>query len=168
MSVQLSEELHRLEAGRLRRFFLYRLRNREDAADAAQETFLRLLSVTPGRLIENPQAYLFAIAKSVAYKAAARLRAERHLFAGDSLLSLVAEDRPGQERIVNARECLEQMAKVIDGLPPRCREVFYMSRIQGLPNGEIARRLGISRNMVERHIMRALVDCRRLRTLAMY
>jgi RNA polymerase sigma-70 factor (ECF subfamily) len=35
-----------------------------------------------------------------------------------------------------------------------------MSRIDGLANAEIAVRLGISRNMVEKHIVRALVICR--------
>ncbi|MCV9940333.1 hypothetical protein OIU35_28615 [Boseaceae bacterium BT-24-1] len=36
-----------------------RLRNREDAADATQETFVRLLDIAPRTVIENPQAYLF-------------------------------------------------------------------------------------------------------------
>jgi RNA polymerase sigma-70 factor (ECF subfamily) len=35
--------------------------------------------------------------------------------------------------------------------------------LHGLPNGEIATLLGISRNMVEKHIMRALLSCRALR-----
>jgi hypothetical protein len=41
-------------ASKLRRFFQRRFRNREDAADAAQETFLRMLSISPLTLIQNP------------------------------------------------------------------------------------------------------------------
>ena len=36
-----------------------------------------------------------------------------------------------------------------------------MSRLDGLRNGEIAERLGISRNMVEKHIIKAMLHCRR-------
>ena len=44
----------------------------------------------------------------------------------------------------------------MDSLPARCREVFLLSRFQGLKNREIAERLHISLHTVERHIQRAL------------
>ena len=44
----------------------------------------------------------------------------------------------------------------MDSLPERCREVFFLSRFQGLKNREIAERLHISLHTVERHIQRAL------------
>src|SRR5262245_2474060 len=59
--------LQRTEEGKLRRFFLRRFRNRADAADATQETFLRLLSCAPSSLIENPRAYLFQTARNIAF-----------------------------------------------------------------------------------------------------
>ena len=37
----------------------------------------------------------------------------------------------------------------IDGLPPRCRQVFLFSRREHLKNAEIAQRMGISENTVE-------------------
>ncbi len=157
------EDLQRSEAGKLRRFFLRRFRNREDAADATQETFLRMLSVSPVTVIENPQGYLFQVARSVAFSASARLKAERAFFDREADVSDIAEDRPGPERIVDARQRLLLFAKAIHELPPRCQQVFILSRIEGMANGEIARLLGISRNMVEKHIIRALLHCRRLR-----
>jgi len=60
-----------------------------------------------------------------------------------------------------ARYRLRILAAAVDDLPPRCREVFLMSRLDGLGNGEIAGRLGISRNMVEKHIIKAMMHCRR-------
>jgi DNA-directed RNA polymerase specialized sigma24 family protein len=41
--------------------------------------------------------------------------------------------------------------------------VFILSRLHGMANGEIAARLGISRNMVEKHIIKALIHCRNAR-----
>ncbi|PWK69821.1 sigma-70 family RNA polymerase sigma factor [Aminobacter sp. AP02] len=157
------EELHRSEEGRLKRFFQRRLANREDVADAAQETFLRLMVVAPRTLIENPQAYLFQIARSVAQSTSKRFRTDPVLCGCDVADLELSDDAPDAERVVNGRQCLLLMAKAIEELPRRCQEVFILSRIHGMSNGEIAARLGISRNMVERHIIRALLQTRRMR-----
>lgn len=153
-------DLHRKEEGRLRRFFQRRFRNRDDALEATQETFARMLAVAPRTLIDNPQAYLFQIAKSVARTTSARLAAERSWVELDDGELEIVEDAPGPERIVSARQALVLMARAIEKLPNRCQEVFILSRLHGMPNGEIAARLGISRNMVEKHIIRALIECR--------
>lgn len=51
-------------------------------------------------------------------------------------------------------EC--QIQRIMNSLPERCREVFVLSRFDGLKNREISERLHISLNTVERHIQRAL------------
>ncbi|MCS0496910.1 RNA polymerase sigma factor [Ancylobacter mangrovi] len=163
MTTTFLQALHRMEEGRLKRFFQRRLRNREDAADATQETFLRMIEVPQSTIIENPQAYLFQVAKSVARAASARRAAETGLFVPEEAGCVSADDTPGPERIVLGRQQLLLMAKAIEQLPNRCQEVFILSRLHGLANGEIAVRLGISRNMVEKHIIRALLHCRKVR-----
>lgn len=163
MLTALVQNLHRSEEGRLRRFFFGRLHCREDAADATQETFLRLLTVPAHSRIEHPQAYLFRVARAVAYASVARKRTDGEVLDYAALFEDVVDDMPGPERIVDARQRLLRFAKVIEDLPPRCRQVFVLSRLNGLPNGEIATRLGISRNMVEKHVIRALLACRAAR-----
>ncbi|SEG79105.1 RNA polymerase sigma factor [Bosea lathyri] len=163
MIASLVRDLHRQQESRLRRFFMRRLRNAADAADATQETFLRLLCVQQKTVIENPQAYLFQIAKSVASRAAQERAANAALFSAEADGGDLATDAPDQERIVYGRQALLLMAKAIEELPPRCQEVFILSRLHGLANGEIAVALGISRNMVEKHIIRALLHCRAVR-----
>lgn len=163
MSAIAFERLHHVEAGRLQRFFMRRLRNREDAADATQETFLRLLDIAPRTVIKNPQAYLVQIAKSVARASSQRARRDQEMFLADALIEDRAEDRPGPDRIVQSRQAILLMADAIAALPARCQEVFILSRLHGLANGDIARLLGISRNMVEKHIIKALLRCRDVR-----
>ncbi len=160
----LVQELQRSEEGRLRRFFMRRFRNATEASDATQETFLRMLDAPPKTIIENPQAYLFQIAKSVARVTSARLAADAGLFLPAIVGENQATDAPDQERVVIGRQSLILLAKAIEKLPNRCQEVFILSRLHGMSNGEIADRLGISRNMVEKHIIKALIHCRKVRS----
>jgi RNA polymerase sigma-70 factor (family 1) len=53
-----------------------------------------------------------------------------------------------------------QLDAIIAGLPPRTREVFAMSRNEGMKNKEIAAALGISEKVVEKHITKALAVMR--------
>jgi RNA polymerase sigma-70 factor (ECF subfamily) len=53
-------------------------------------------------------------------------------------------------------ELRSEIEATIKNLPERCREVFMLSRIDGLKNREIAEKLGINIKNVERHISRAI------------
>lgn len=53
------------------------------------------------------------------------------------------------------------IAQAIDALPPRCREVFLLSRRHNLRQAEIAARLGIGIKAVEANMTRALRELRR-------
>ena len=59
------------------------------------------------------------------------------------------------------KELAEQIRLAIDTLPEKCKLVFEMSRFEYLKNREIAERLNISQNTVERHITIALEKLRR-------
>lgn len=59
------------------------------------------------------------------------------------------------------KEIAEQIRIAVDSLPQRCREIFVMSRFQYLKNREIAERLCISQNTVERQITIALDKLRK-------
>ena len=56
----------------------------------------------------------------------------------------VAFDAPGPDRSVIARDELLRLQGAIDRLPPRCREVVTLARIEGLTGREIAARMGVS------------------------
>ena len=59
------------------------------------------------------------------------------------------------------KETAQQIKIAIDSLPERCRQVFIMSRFEYLKNKEIAERLNISQNTVERQITIALEKLRK-------
>lgn len=59
------------------------------------------------------------------------------------------------------KELAEQIRQAIDTLPEKCKLVFEMSRFEYLKNKEIAERLNISQNTVERHVTIALEKLRK-------
>ncbi|KMO33370.1 RNA polymerase subunit sigma-70 [Methylobacterium variabile] len=157
------DALHRCDGVRLRRFLTRLLGNPADAADAHQETYLLMLAALSRTQVEKPSAFLFQIANNVALRMRNRQRLEGRIFqpTSDADWAGIVDAFALPERQAMARQELRRLAAAIDELPPRCREAFLLARIDGLPNGEVAARLGISRNMVEKHLIKALLHCRR-------
>lgn len=70
---------------------------------------------------------------------------------------------PGHEQpdsLLENQQYIEHIVAAIEQLPPRCREAFIRHRIDGQSQNEIAASMGISTNMVEKHIIRAMLACR--------
>ena len=140
-------------------FLRRRLAVPEDAFDAAQETYLRMMRYEGSRAIESPVSMLFRIAANVAAdqgRAALARRAADHLALDDVEL---ASEEPSSERAIAGEQDLKMLLAAIDGLAPRCRQVFLLSRVDGMTYPQIARRCGISVKMVEKHVSHALLAC---------
>jgi RNA polymerase sigma factor (sigma-70 family) len=147
----------------LRRFLLARVRNAADVPDIVQEVFLRMLRVPSHESIRSPEAYLFTVAQHVLQQhtlkqAAAAPSAE--------LNRMLNPPRPESEADpalqLDAQECLEKMQRALDGLSPKMRATFMLHRRDGLSFDEIGARLGISRPMVKKYLMKALMHFRQV------
>jgi len=128
----------------------------EEISDIVQDAYLKISNLDSVAHIRNGRAYFFATARSVLLD---RIRRER-IVRIDSMtemeaLSLADED-PGPERRVGARMELERVRRLIADLPDRCREIFELRRIQGVPQREIAERLGVPEHTVEAQAVRGL------------
>lgn len=62
----------------------------------------------------------------------------------------------GADQPLAAQELSAAFQEAFDELPPRCREVFELSRVHGLRYAEIAESLGISQKTVEAQMGKAL------------
>lgn len=77
----------------------------------------------------------------------------------DRLTRSFLEARDDLETQADARGRLERLAAALAQLPPQCKQAFLLNRLEGLTHAEIAGRLGISTETVQRHIERALQLC---------
>jgi len=154
------ERLLAEQRGPLQNLLRRRLYNEDDVIDAVQETYLRLLDYRSRNPVDSPAALLFRIAENVANDFARRAgshRASAH-FPLDAVELPSVE--PSQERQVAAEQELSLLVEGVESLPPKCQQVFLLSRVYELSYSQIAERCGISVKMVEKHISQALVSLR--------
>lgn len=128
----------------------------EEINDIVQDAYVSIARLESVAHIRSGRNYLFQAAKNLVLM---RVRRER-IVPIDRLTEIeslaLADDEPGPERRVSARFELERVRKLIDALPERCREIFELRRIQGVPQREIAERLGLPEHTVEAQAIRGL------------
>ncbi|MBD0780034.1 RNA polymerase sigma-70 factor [Maribacter sp. ANRC-HE7] len=83
------------------------------------------------------------------YRSTKSLMALEQLYM-DTLIQF--EMQPEQQK---TKELMKRVTLAIDDLPPRCKQIFVLSKKEGLDNIEIAEYLEISRKTVENQITKA-------------
>lgn len=138
-----------------------KLGNALDAADLAQDTFVRVLRgsdrALPCEPIREPRAYLATIANGLVSSHWRRHALEQ------SWLAVQVErpefEVPSQEQRALILEALEEIALLLDGMPARTREIFLLSQIDRLTYPQIAQQLGTTVNVVQKAMTRAVACC---------
>ena len=143
----------------LQRYLARKIRCRFTAADLTQDLFVKLLRSKKSDALDNPRAYLFRMAANMLADHA-RSAATRNSAAHEPLGDRVVETKPGPEDTLVSRDELMRLQRAVAELPDRQREVITLHKYQGLSYQEIADQLGISKNTVMVHMMRALAHCR--------
>jgi len=144
----------------LKRFLRRFLYKQEDIDEISQETFLRAYKATKGREIDSPKAYLFQVARSLAYSELSRKTRKLTDYLEDAL-----EDQAGTTDLLEDEVVAQQKVSfffdAIAELPPQCRRVFLMRKVQGMPHKAICESLGIGASAVEKHIAIGTERCKR-------
>lgn len=140
-------------------FLCARLGNRQAAEDVAHDAYLRVLERTDAQRIEHPRAFL--------YRTALNLVVDRHrrhqVRQAEPLEVLDTDERwhgPGLSQRMQLDQRLELMQRALGELSGPCRDSFLLRKLEGLSHQQIAERLGISRSLVEKHIVNAMKHCR--------
>ncbi|WP_016955458.1 RNA polymerase sigma factor [Catenovulum agarivorans] len=145
----------------LHRFIASKLADSELVKDIAQEAYLRLLRVDNSKNIDNPQAYLFTIARNLlnehyAAKKHSKVSLDDEVKQAE-LAEVLVDHRLAEHEVDSLQKDLIQAIAV---LPQIQQQVILMHRRDGMTYDEIANSLGTTKGMVKKHLVKAVVQCK--------
>lgn len=132
-----------------------RVKERATAQEIVQDFFTNFwINREQVKIQTSLQGYLFTSIKYLVlnYK---RAEAVRNSYAEILLMVNNSFDNSTEENYYY-KELLERVETEVNQLPPKCRNVFELSRKQYKTNKEIAQLMGISEKTVENHLTKAL------------
>jgi RNA polymerase sigma factor (sigma-70 family) len=157
------EQLFRDRHRSLYSFFLRRTRSAPDAAELAQEVYLRMLRIQDYEAIREPEHYLLTVAKNLLWEHAAAARQQR----GSG--TVPAEDPVCQEELavlpafgvqLDGEKRVARLREVLAELPAKAQAAMVLHYWHGQSYEEIAEQLGVSTHMVKKYVTQSLAHCR--------
>lgn len=145
----------------LTRYIRRNWRNESDVSELRQEIYARACESAQAQLPGNAKAFVFTIARNHLINLARRAQIVSFDLIADLEQSDTFMDVVTPDRLFAAREELRRVRAGLDRLPPRCREVIVLRRVEGLSQKQVAEQLGITVSAVDQQLtkgMRALVD----------
>jgi RNA polymerase sigma factor (sigma-70 family) len=158
----LVERLFAEHGGALQSFFRRRIRSKADAADLAQEVYIRMLRISDHEAIRSPVLYLYTVANNLVKEHAVL---EHRRASGIDI-----DDAPPHEQLAtlpafdgewDARQRVARLGIVLQQLRPKCRAAVVLRFTHELSYREIGIHLGISSQMAKKYVAQGLSHCRR-------
>ncbi|MGP6467470.1 RNA polymerase sigma factor [Pantoea agglomerans] len=141
------------------RVAFYRTGTKQAAQDITQDICLKVMSLAnefPTH--DDARNYLIRVAINASTD---YVRAEkRHIKLLEGAAALFEDYGVSPEYDCQRAEDMSRIEKALEGLPAKCRDVLYLSRVEGMTHAEISAKLGVSRSLVEKYAIRALLHCR--------
>lgn len=123
----------------------------EDAQEVVQDVFVRLWKTREQVNVKsNFDGYMFTLTKNIIYD---RFRKDKSLqMMKMAYVRIIDQHSNNLQEDILAKELLKKVNDFVETLPPRQKEVFLLSRKMGLTRKEIAEKLNMNVNAVDRNI----------------
>ena len=155
-----SKYLEELGKGDHKDFLTGFIKNRDEASDMTQDIFYKIWTNRETiSKVDSFKAYLFRMARNMIYDYYEHSLIEENYQQKEQRRSTY-DDLIEEE--LYARELSLLIDIAVEKMPPQRRNIFIMSRKDGLSNEEIAQRLNISKRTVENHMTQALAELRKI------
>lgn len=147
-------KLYEQHWNRLYFFALSWLKTNLQAEDTVQEVFLKLW-INRSKLthINSPADYLFISCRNTVINLLEK-QATRHKAMNSPKAQ--GEEPATPDTMLQLKQLHADLWKAVDKLPSQQRQIFRMSREEGLSHEQIAEKLGIQKTTVKNHLVRAL------------
>jgi len=141
-----------------------RLGNAADAADLAQDTFVRLITSRTERHFDSigeARAYLRTTAQNLCINMWRRQEIERAWL--DTLAMTPEASYPSAERQAMVLQALHEIGGMLKTLSPKAARAFVLAVVCEMTDAEVAGELGVSDRMVRKYVAQAMLGCLSLR-----
>ena len=133
-----------------------------DAADLAQDTFVRVLAKrqqddAAAQVLKEPRAYLTVIARGLLIDLWRRREIERAWL--EAMAGLPEDMAPSPESQALAMETLCELDRLLSAMPEKVRRAFLMAQLDGMTYRQIGEALGVSERMIKKYMAQAMLAC---------
>ena len=140
----------------------------DQVEDIVQETYVRACQTTLTNEAERPKAVMVTIARNLARDHLRRAEFQMRARPGEAeeienVIDIAGASDPLRNAISNEEFGL--FCEAVRLLPAQCRRVFVLKKVYGFSQREIARKLEISENTVEKHVAKGMRHCANFMTV---
>ena len=150
------DAIYNLYCHKLHGFVFRYLKQEQDAEEIVQEVFIKIWET---RAKIDVQASFESFLFTIAYNATISLLRKRvNETKSREYLKLLQQFDDGEQIIdeIVFKELSHKLQSLLENLTPRQREIYLLSREEGLIHKEIAQKLNISENTVKNHLVSTL------------
>lgn len=131
-------------------------KNQSDVAGLRQEVYVRVFQSALKKLPTHCRSFLFATARNLLIDRARRATVVSIDTVADLEQLAVPSEQPTADEIVSFRQEVISLKRALSSLPPRCRKIVEMRKIEGLPQRQVATSLGITQGTVEKQLSKGI------------
>lgn len=143
----------------LERIVTYRTGSRQVAQDLTQDIYFRVLNLANEfPTYDDARNYLVRVAMNASTDYVRTEKRRQQLLKGT--FDLFENYMPSPEDNLNYGQQITEIDQALASLPEKCRQTLYMSRVEGMTHAEIAEKLGVSRSLIEKYAVKAVLHCR--------
>jgi len=140
---------------RLYGFVIRYIKLEADAEEIVQEVFVKIWeSRNKIDVYSSFEVFLFTIAYNTTMSLLRKRSSEKKYL--DHLKAIQINNAPDLIDEIHFNELTERVQSLLNELTPRQKEIFQLSREEGLTHDEIAKKLNISVNTVKKHMVNTL------------
>lgn len=136
-------------------------RNRQDAEDVVQESFMRAFRFFGGCRGVNTRAWLLGIVRNTCYTWLLSNRRQQPTIEFDESLFRPDSAAPNPEETLLHHDTRKLIGLALEGLPPKFREVLILRELEGLSYKEISEVTAVPPGTVMSRLSRARGELRR-------
>lgn len=137
-------------------FYIQKLvKDTDFTSEIVQEAYSRTIEAEQKEPIKNKRAFLYRVAKNILIDESRKV-SNKHIVEYED--DMIKDEEIDLEELVITQDQSKKLYELIDKLPKKRRQAFILYAIEGYTRKEIALKLGISSNAVEKHITRSIIQ----------